>query len=133
MNNKKETALVSGGAGFIGSHLCKFLLNNDYRVVCIDNLVTGSLSNLENIKSGDFIFINHDITEYIDINSDVDIIFHFASPASPIDYLQLPIQTLKVAALGTHNMLGLAKSKRAKMLLASTSEVYGDPLEHPQK
>ncbi len=132
MDNIK-TALVTGGAGFIGSHLCKYLLNKNYRVICIDNLITGTLKNLEDIKTGDFLFINHDVTEYIDIRDNINIIFHLSSPASPIDYLQLPIQTLKVGALGTHNILGLAKSKRAAMLLASTSEVYGDPLIHPQK
>jgi dTDP-glucose 4,6-dehydratase len=128
----KKIAAVTGGAGFIGSHLCKYLLEKNYKVICIDNLVTGSLRNLENIESGDFVFINHDITEYMEIKDDLDIIFHLASPASPVDYLQLPIQTLKVGALGTHNILGLSKSKRAIMLLASTSEVYGDPVEHPQ-
>ena len=127
------TALVTGGAGFIGSHLCKYLLKKNYKVICIDNLITGSLKNLEDIKTGDFLFVNHDVTEYIDIKDNINIIFHLSSPASPIDYLQLPIQTLKVGALGTHNILGLAKSKRATMLLASTSEVYGDPLIHPQK
>ena len=131
MKNKK-TAAVTGGAGFIGSHLCKYLLEKDYKVICIDNLVTGTLRNLESIESGDFVFINHDITKFIEIKDDLDIIFHLASPASPVDYLQLPIQTLKVGALGTHNILGLSKSKRAIMLLASTSEVYGDPIEHPQ-
>ena len=132
MNNNKETVLVTGGAGFIGSHLCKYLLEKDFRVICIENLITGSLKNLEDIKSGDFIFINHDITEYIEIKEKVEWIYHLASPASPIDFLQLPIQTLKVGALGTHNVLGFAKAKRAAMLLASTSEVYGDPLVHPQ-
>ncbi len=132
MDNIKTT-LVTGGAGFIGSHLCKYLLNKNYKVICIDNLITGTLKNLENIKTGDFLFINHDVTEYIDIKDNINIIFHLSSPASPIDYLQLPIQTLKVGALGTHNILGLAKSKRAAMLIASTSEVYGDPLIHPQK
>jgi dTDP-glucose 4,6-dehydratase len=132
MNNKKSTALVTGGAGFIGSHLCKYLLKNNYIVICVDDLITGTLKNLEDIANQDFIFINHNITDHIDIKDDIDIIFHLASPASPIDYLQLPIQTLKVGALGTHNVLGLAKSKRAVMLLASTSEVYGDPLKHPQ-
>lgn len=132
MDNIK-TVLVTGGAGFIGSHLCKYLLNKNYKVICIDNLITGTLKNLEDIKTGDFLFINHDVTEYIDIKDNIDIIFHLSSPASPIDYLQLPIQTLKVGALGTHNILGLAKSKRAAMLIASTSEVYGDPLIHPQK
>jgi len=133
INNNKKTAVVTGGAGFIGSHLCKYLLKEDFRVLCIDNLVTGSLKNLEGLKDSEFVFINHDITQFIDIRENVDIIFHFASPASPIDYLQLPIQTLKVGSLGTHNILGLAKSKRATMLIASTSEVYGDPLVHPQK
>jgi dTDP-glucose 4,6-dehydratase len=132
MNNKKSTALVTGGAGFIGSHLCKYLLKNNYIVICVDDLITGTLKNLEDIANQDFIFINHNITDHIDVKDDIDIIFHLASPASPIDYLQLPIQTLKVGALGTHNVLGLAKSKRAVMLLASTSEVYGDPLKHPQ-
>jgi dTDP-glucose 4,6-dehydratase len=127
------TALVTGGAGFIGSHLCKYLLKKNYKVICIDNLITGTLKNLEGIKTGDFLFVNHDVTEHIDIKDNINIIFHLSSPASPIDYLQLPIQTLKVGALGTHNILGLAKSKRAAMLLASTSEVYGDPLIHPQK
>ena len=126
------TALVTGGAGFIGSHLCKNLLKKNYRVICIDNLITGSLKNLEGIKTGDFLFVNHDVTEHIDIKDNINIIFHLSSPASPIDYLQLPIQTLKVGALGTHNILGVAKSKRATILLASTSEVYGDPLIHPQ-
>jgi len=128
----KKTALVTGGAGFIGSHICDYLMGKDFRVICVDNLITGSLENIEHIKSGDFIFLNHDITLCIDIKDNIDCIFHLASPASPIDYLQLPIQTLKVGALGTHNILGLAKSKRAKMVLASTSEVYGDPKVHPQ-
>jgi len=131
MNNKK-TALVTGGAGFIGSHLCDYLLEKNYKVICMDNLITGSLRNIEHIKSNDFVFINHNITEEIKINDDIDLVFHFASPASPIDYLQLPIQTLKVGSIGTHNVLGLTKSKRAKMILASTSEVYGDPKIHPQ-
>ena len=130
--NDKKTALVTGGAGFIGSHLCDYLINKDFKVICMDNLITGSLRNIEHINTGDFEFINHDITEDIIINCNIDYVFHFASPASPIDYLQLPIQTLKVGALGTHNVLGLAKAKRAKMILASTSEVYGDPKVHPQ-
>ncbi|MBM3708032.1 MAG: SDR family oxidoreductase [Actinobacteria bacterium] len=132
MNKIKNTALVTGGAGFIGSHLCKYLLGKGYRVICMDNLITGTIKNLEDIRNGDFVFKNHDITEFIEVKDEIDIIFHLASPASPIDYLQLPIQTLKVGALGTHNILGLAKSKRANMVLASTSEVYGDPREHPQ-
>ena len=128
----KKTALITGGAGFIGSHICDYLIERDYKVICMDNLITGSLQNIEHIGTGDFDFINHDITDEITINCDIDLIFHFASPASPIDYLQLPIQTLKVGALGTHNVLGLTKSKRARMILASTSEVYGDPKVHPQ-
>jgi len=128
----KKTALVTGGAGFIGSHICDYLLERDHKVICMDNLITGSLQNIEHIRVGDFDFINHNITDEITIDCKIDYIFHFASPASPIDYLQLPIQTLKVGALGTHNVLGLTKSKRAKMILASTSEVYGDPKIHPQ-
>jgi len=128
----KKKALVTGGAGFIGSHICDYLLGRDFKVYCVDNLITGSLENVEHIRSSDFVYINHDITRFIEIKDDIDLIFHFASPASPIDYLQLPIQTLKVGALGTHNILGLAKTKRAKIILASTSEVYGDPKVHPQ-
>jgi dTDP-glucose 4,6-dehydratase len=133
MDSTKKTAIVTGGAGFIGSHLCKYLIKKGNRVICIDNLITGSLKNIEDINSGDFEYINYNIIDFIDIKEKIDYIFHMASPASPIDYLQLPIQTLKVGALGTHNVIGLAKSKRSIMLLASTSEVYGDPLEHPQK
>ncbi len=133
MDSIKKTALITGGAGFIGGHLCKYLLKKEYRVICVDNLITGTLKNIEDIKSGDFEYINHNIIDFIDISEKIDLIFHLASPASPIDYLQLPIQTLKVGALGTHNVLGFAKSKRAVMLLASTSEVYGDPLQHPQR
>jgi len=128
----KKIALVTGGAGFIGSHICDYLLDKDFKVICMDNLITGSLRNIEHIRTGDFEFINHNITEEIIINCNIDYVFHFASPASPIDYLQLPIQTLKVGSLGTHNVLGLTKAKRAKMILASTSEVYGDPKVHPQ-
>jgi len=128
----KKKALVTGGAGFIGSHICDHLLKRDFKIYCVDNLITGSLENIEHIRSSDFVYINHDITQFIEIKDDIDLIFHFASPASPIDYLQLPIQTLKVGALGTHNILGLAKTKRAKIILASTSEVYGDPKVHPQ-
>lgn len=128
----KKTALITGGAGFIGSHLCDYLLEKGFKVICMDNLLTGSLRNIEHIKTGDFDFINHNITDEISLSCGIDFIFHFASPASPIDYLQLPIQTLKVGALGTHNVLGLAKAKRAGMILASTSEVYGDPKIHPQ-
>ncbi len=133
ITNSKKIAIVTGGAGFIGSHLCKYLLDKEFKVICIDDLVTGTLKNLKSIKSNDFEFINHDVTEFIKIDEKIDYIFHFASPASPLDYIQLPIQTLKVGSLGTHNILGLAKAKRAVMVLASTSEVYGDPLVHPQK
>ncbi len=126
-------AVVTGGAGFLGSHLCERLLAEGYRVVAVDNLITGNLDNIAHLSSNkDFSFIKHNVTEYIKIDGPVDCVFHFASPASPIDYLQLPIQTLKVGSLGTHNALGLAKAKNAKFLLASTSEVYGDPLQHPQ-
>lgn len=130
--NDKKTAVVTGGAGFIGSHLCDRLLEEGFKVICLDNLITGSLENIEHIKSKDFIFLNHNITNYIDINEEVDCIFHFASPASPSEYLKFPIQTLKVGAMGTHNILGLAVAKRAKAIIASTSEVYGDPDMHPQ-
>lgn len=126
--------VITGGAGFIGCHLCeKFLKNGDY-VVCVDNLLTGSASNIAHLKKEKrFKFIKHDVTKFIKIDGSVDAILHFASPASPIDYIKLPIQTLKVGSLGTHNALGLAKAKKSKFLLASTSEVYGDPLVHPQK
>lgn len=125
--------LVTGGAGFIGSHLCEALLALGHRVVAMDNLITGSLSNIEQLRSNpEFEFIYHDVSNHIHINQDLDWVMHFASPASPIDYLQVPIQTLKVGSLGTHNALGLARSKGAKFFLASTSEVYGDPLVHPQ-
>jgi dTDP-glucose 4,6-dehydratase len=126
--------LVTGAAGFIGSHLCEFLLAHDCSVVGMDNFITGSADNL--IKVHDrpgFAFVEHNITEYIGLDGPLDWVLHFASPASPLDYLELPIQTLKVGALGTHNALGLAKAKGAKFLLASTSEVYGDPLVHPQR
>jgi dTDP-glucose 4,6-dehydratase len=125
--------VVTGAAGFIGSHLCETLLARNDSVVGIDNLVTGDLHNIAHLRAMDFQFIRHDVTQYIDVDGPVDYILHFASPASPIDYLELPIQTLKVGALGTHNALGLAKKKGATFVLASTSEVYGDPLEHPQR
>jgi dTDP-glucose 4,6-dehydratase len=132
--NEKKRALVTGGAGFLGSHLCGYLLGQGFRVVCMDNLVTGSVRNIESFAGNDdFKFIKQDVTEYLFLPGPLDFIFHFASPASPIDYLELPIQTLKVGSLGTHKTLGLAKAKKAAYLLASTSEVYGDPLVHPQK
>ena len=128
-----STAVVSGGAGFLGSHLCDYLLEKGHRVICVDNLDTGSLQNLEHRDNGeDFLFVNHDVTEPFFIEERVDFVFHLASPASPIDYLRLPLHTLKVGSYGTHNMLGLAKFKRARFLIASTSEVYGDPQVHPQ-
>ena len=125
--------LVTGGAGFIGSHLCEYLLDKGHSVVAMDNLLTGDLANIERLTGRDFVFVKHDVTNYIALEGRLDYIFHFASPASPIDYLKLPIQTLKVGSLGTHNVLGLAKAKKARILLASTSEVYGDPLVHPQR
>ena len=128
-----STAVVSGGAGFLGSHLCDFLLGKGHRVICIDNLDTGSLQNIEHLKNGEeFLFENHDVTEPFFLAERIDYVFHLASPASPIDYLRLPLHTLKVGSYGTHNMLGLAKFKRARFLIASTSEVYGDPQVHPQ-
>jgi dTDP-glucose 4,6-dehydratase len=125
--------LVTGGAGFLGSHLCDFLLEQGHTVICMDNLSTGSIENINHIRSEAFSFIRHDVTEYIYIQGQLDYILHFASPASPRDYLEMPIQTLKVGSLGTHKALGLAKEKNAVFLLASTSEVYGDPLIHPQR
>ena len=125
-------ALVTGAAGFIGSHLTEYLLDKGFSVVGMDNLVTGDVANVEHLGHRDFEFVKHDVTHYLVIEGHLDYVFHFASPASPIDYLKLPIQTLKVGALGTHNCLGLAKAKGARLLLASTSEVYGDPLVHPQ-
>ncbi len=124
--------LITGGTGFIGSHLCDLLLAKGYEVVCVDNLITGSAKNIEHIDNERFSYIRHDVTNPLYVDYNVDFIFHLASPASPIDYLELPIQTLKVGALGTYNMLGLAKEKGARFLLASTSEVYGDPLINPQ-
>ncbi len=128
-----KTAVITGGAGFLGSHLCDKLLENDISVICIDNLLTGDLKNIEHlIGNKKFKFIHHDVTNFIHIPGKVDYVLHFASPASPLDYLQLPIQTLKVGSLGTHKALGLAKEKDATFLLASTSEVYGDPEVNPQ-
>ena len=123
---------MTGGAGFLGSHLCDYLLAEGHRVICVDNLDTGSLQNVEHIRDGDFVFVNHDLTERFEIGEPVDFVFHLASPASPIDYMRLPLHTLKVGSYGTHHMLGVAKFKRARFLLASTSEVYGDPQIHPQ-
>ncbi len=129
----KPRVVITGAAGFIGSHLAEALLDRGYAVVGIDNLLTGDVANITQLATRDFLFIKHDVTNYIYIDGPVDYVLHWASPASPIDYLELPIPTLKVGALGTHKALGLAKAKHAKFVLASTSEVYGDPLEHPQK
>jgi dTDP-glucose 4,6-dehydratase len=126
------TSVVTGGAGFLASHLCEALLARDHRVICVDNLETGSLANIHHLRDDAFQFLPHDVTTHIEIAEPVDFVYHLASPASPIDYLRLPLQTLKVGSAGTHNALGLAKFKRARFLLASTSEVYGDPQVHPQ-
>jgi dTDP-glucose 4,6-dehydratase len=127
-----STCVITGGAGFLGSHLCEHLLGKGHRVICVDNLETGSLQNIEHIRDDAFEFRNIDIIEKVEIPEPVDFVYHLASPASPIDYLRLPLHTLKVGSHGTHHMLGLAKFKRARFLLASTSEVYGDPQVHPQ-
>ncbi len=128
-----KTALITGGAGFLGSHLCDRFLKEGYKVICMDNLITGSLANIAHLESNpNFKFIKHNVSEHIDLKDEVDLVLHFASPASPIDYLMHPIPTLKVGSLGTHNTLGVAKAKKAKYLLASTSEVYGDPKVNPQ-
>ncbi len=128
------TILITGGAGFLGSHLCERFLTEGYDVICMDNFLTGSRENIRHLLAEQrFTLIEHDVTTYIQIDGDVNFILHFASPASPIDYVKYPIQTLKVGSLGTHNALGLAKAKNARLLLASTSEVYGDPLVHPQR
>ena len=129
----KQRVVITGAAGFIGSHLSEALLDRGHHVVGIDNLLTGDLANIAHLRDREFEFIRHDITRHIDVDGTVDFVLHWASPASPIDYLELPIPTLKVGALGTHKALGLAKAKGARFVLASTSEVYGDPLEHPQK
>ena len=125
--------LITGAAGFLGSHLSEYMLDKGMSVVGMDNLLTGNIANIERLSGRDFVFVKHDVTNYIALDGPLDYIFHFASPASPIDYLRVPIQTLKVGSLGTHNVLGLAKAKGARLLLASTSEVYGDPQVHPQK
>ncbi len=125
--------VITGAAGFIGSHLSETLLDRGHSVVGIDNLLTGDLANIAHLAGRDFLFVKHDVTNFIHVDGPVDVVFHWASPASPIDYLEWPIPTLKVGALGTHKALGLAKAKKAKFVLASTSEVYGDPLEHPQR
>jgi dTDP-glucose 4,6-dehydratase len=129
----KKRVVITGAAGFIGSHLAETLLDRGYSVVGIDNLLTGDISNVAHLAGRDFQFVKHDVTNYIFVDGPVDYVLHWASPASPIDYLELPIPTLKVGALGTHKALGLAKAKGARFVIASTSEVYGDPLEHPQK
>jgi dTDP-glucose 4,6-dehydratase len=130
--SNKEWVLITGGAGFIGSHLADYLLEKGYSVICMDNLLTGDISNISHIYNKDFLFIKHDVTQFIYVDKPLRYILHFASPASPIDYHEYPIQTLKVGSLGTHKALGLAKDHRATFVLASTSEVYGDPLVHPQ-
>jgi dTDP-glucose 4,6-dehydratase len=126
------TALVTGGAGFLGSHLCEYLLGKGYRVLCVDNLETSSLENLEHLRDDAFVFVNHDMIEHLEVEEPVDVVYHLAALASPIDYLRQPLHSLKVGSHGTHHALGLAKFKRARFLLASTSEVYGDPRVHPQ-
>jgi dTDP-glucose 4,6-dehydratase len=134
MPKRKKTAVITGGAGFLGSHLCDLFLFEGFRVICLDNMITGNEDNIAHHRhESKFDFIRHDVSKEINITGRVDYVLHFASPASPVDYLMYPIQTLKVGSRGTHNSLGLAKAKKARFLLASTSEVYGDPLEHPQR
>jgi len=133
LSSIKKRVLITGGAGFIGSHLCDLFIEKGYQVICMDNLITGKIENIKHhLKNESFKFVKHNVSEYIDVKGRIDYIMHFASPASPIDYLKYPIQTLKVGSLGTHNALGLAMAKGARFLLASTSEVYGDPLINPQ-
>src|SRR3954447_4112123 len=127
------TSVVTGGAGFLGSHLCDYLLKEGHRVICVDNLETGSLENIAHLRDGDdFAFVNHDVIEPIHVEGAVDFVFHLAALASPVDYMRMPLASLKVGSYGTHNALGLAKWKRARFLISSTSEVYGDPQVHPQ-
>jgi dTDP-glucose 4,6-dehydratase len=126
------TSVVTGGAGFLGSHLCEYLVDRGHRVICVDNLVTSSLANIEHLRGDSFAFHHHDVTEHIQVAETVDFVYHFAALASPVDYLRMPLHSLKVGSYGTHHALGLAKWKRARFLLASTSEVYGDPQVHPQ-
>ncbi|HEY7732439.1 MAG TPA: UDP-glucuronic acid decarboxylase family protein [Gaiellaceae bacterium] len=126
------TSVITGGAGFLGSHLCEHLLAAGHRVICVDNLETGSLANVHHLRDAAFVFVHHDMTEHVEVDEPVDFVYHLAALASPIDYMRLPLHSLKVGSYGTHNALGLAKFKRARLLLASTSEVYGDPLVHPQ-
>jgi dTDP-glucose 4,6-dehydratase len=129
---RKPRALVTGGAGFLGSHLCERLLSEGYRVVCVDNLRTGALENIAHLEGADFEYIDHDVTAYVNVPGEIDEVYHFASPASPRDFTRIPIPILKVGALGTYNALGLALARGARFMLASSSEVYGDPLVHPQ-
>src|SRR3990167_3111321 len=134
MAAKKKIVVITGGAGFLGSHLCDRFIQGECKVICVDNLITGNTNNIKHLLADkNFSFVNHNVTKEICIPGRIDYVLHFASPASPIDYLNHPIPTLKVGSLGTHNTLGLAKLKKARFLLASTSEVYGDPLEHPQR
>ena len=126
------TSVVTGGTGFLGSHLCEYLLAQGHRVIAVDNLVVSTLGNIEHIRTDDFVFVNHDMTEHLELDEQVDFVFHLAALASPIDYMRMPLHSLKVGSYGTHHALGLAKYKRSRFLLASTSEVYGDPLVHPQ-
>ena len=126
------TSVVTGGAGFLGSHLCEYLLDKGHRVICVDNLVTSSLRNIDHLRGDEFLFLNHDVTEELTVDEPVDFVYHFAALASPVDYMRMPLHSLKVGSYGTHHALGLAKFKRARFLLASTSEVYGDPQVHPQ-